>query len=407
MLVNYFVVLIVLLLLSGLAIDAGMLEFWQIHMQNAADAAAQQAVYQFGRNDSAFVTEGKAQASANGFTDGVNGVNVKITQPPTSTIWVGDSWSVQATVSQSVPNIFMPLLGAARSTVAATAVGRVLPTCVWIMNPSNSTSNPSFWLASATLSGACGLYVNTASGPSVKVDGFATLANLRSRIVGPSSGNSSSGNIVPVPKFNAAQKNDPLAYVTSPSFSSCTSGDTGIRLSSYTGSVNPATYCGGLSISNSTVTLNPGLYTITGGLTISGSTIYGTSGVTLFFTAGGGSSYGTVSASNSAIYLKAATTASGGAVPGIVIFGDRNWVGHGSAGLSFSNTPVQCDGIWYVPNIGVSMWQSPLSFYSYNGLVVDNLYMYGSTSNMAVNYAPLGSYITGTPYHYEDGALVN
>jgi len=407
MLANYFVVLILLLLVTGVVIDAGMLEFWQIHLQNAADAAAQQAMYQFGRNDSSFLNEGKLQASANGFTDAVNGVTVKIAQPPTSTIWAGDSWSVQATVAQTVPNVFMALVGAPRSTVAATAVARVLPTCIWVMNPTNSTTSPSFWLSSGTLSGACGLYVNTTSGPSMRVDAHATLTNLRSRIVGPSTGDSSSGNVVPVAKFSAAQKNEPLAYVTSPSFSSCTAGSTGMSISNFTGTISPGTYCGGLSVSNSTVKMNPGLYIITGGLTITGSTVDGTAGVTMFFTRGGGSDYGSVNISNSQLNLKAPTGNSGGAVLGIVMFADRNWISHGSQQVSLTNTPVQFDGIWYMPNIGVSFSQSPLSFYSYNGLVVDNLYMNGGISNMHADYSPLGSFITGSPYHYEDGALVN
>jgi hypothetical protein len=129
--------------------------------------------------------------------------------------------------------------------------------------------------------------------------------------------------------------------------------------------------------------------------------------VTLFFTAGGGYTYGNFNVDNSALYLKAATTNTGGAVPGIVLFGDRNWVSHGNRGVSFQFTTIQNDGIWYFPNIGVYMWQAPLSYYSYNGIVADNFYSYGSTSTLSVDYAPLGSFITGTPYHYEDGALVN
>lgn len=407
MLVNYFVVLTILLLISGLAIDAGMLEFWQIHLQNAADAAAQQAMYQFGRNDSAYATEGKAQSSTNGFTDGVNGVSVTISQPPVSTEWVNDQWSVQATVSQPVSNLLMSLVNAGKSTVYATAVARVLPTCIWILNPTNTSTNPSFWLAAGIISGACGLYVNTSSGPSLEVDSSATLLNLRSRIVGPPSGGTSTGTITPIPKFNAAQKNDPLAYVTSPSFSACTPGYTALTKNNFTGSIGPGTYCGGLSVSNSTITLTSGLYIFTGGLTINNSTVYGTSGVTLFFTSGGGYSYGNININNSALYLKAAITTTGGTVPGIVLFGDRNWISHGNRGVSFKFTTIQNDGIWYFPNIGVYMLQAPLSYYSYNGIIADNLYYSGDTSTMNVNYAPLGSFITGTPYHYEDGALVN
>ncbi len=407
MIFNYFLILITLLLISGLAIDAGLLEWHQIHLQNAADAAAQEAMYQLAKSDASYATEGKAQATQNGFTDGVNGVTVSVTQPPTSTVWVNDQWSVQATVSQSVTNLFMGLVNGGKSTVAATAVARVLPTCVWIMDPSSS-ANSTFWLASATLSGPCGLYVNTASGPNLGVDGFSTLSNLRTRVVGPASGNSSTGSVWPTPKFNAAAKNDPLAYVSSPSFSSCThTGGTTISGGSY--SFSPGTYCGGITLSNTSVTLSAGLYIITGGLTMTNSYIYGTSGVTLYFTKGGGSNYGEISVTSSGIYLKAPTTTAGGGVPGIVMFGDRSWVAHGSRAAYFAYTDIQFDGIWYLPNIGVSFWESPISYYNYNGLVVDNYYQYGCTTVFHTNYSPLGGFgpLGGqSPYHYEDGDLV-
>jgi hypothetical protein len=411
MLINYFAILVVLLLVSGLAVDAGMLEWRQIHLQNAADAAAQQGMYQLGRNDSAYATEALTQASANGFTNGVNGTTVTIAHPPTSTAWIGDPWSVQATVAQGVPNLLMGLVGAGKSTVASTAVARVLPTCLWIMNPTQS-SGSAFQLASAGLSGPCGLYVNTSSGTSMTVDGFSTLANLRTRVVGPASSNGSSGNVTPQPRFGSAKKNDPLAYVTSPVFSSCTPGYTSVSVTGGSYTASPGTYCGGITVTSATVTLNPGLYIITGGITLKNSTLNGTSGVTLFFTQGGGYGYGTVSisgtngSSTSFLYLKAPTTTANGGVPGISIFGDRNWVTHGSQGFSITYTNIYDDGIWYFPNTGLYLWESPMTFYSYNGLVVDNFYSFGSTSTFHTDYSPLGGSLSGSPYHYEDGALV-
>ena len=57
---------------------------------------------------------------------------------------------------------------------------------------------------------------------------------------------------------------DPLAAITSPVFpGACTY--TGISVNGGAYTVGPGTYCGGISISNATVTLYPGLYVITGG----------------------------------------------------------------------------------------------------------------------------------------------
>jgi hypothetical protein len=411
MLVNYFLILVALLLFSGLAIDTGILEWRQIQLQNAADSAAQQGMYQFGRNDSAWATEAQAQASSNGFTNGVNGVSVSMAQPPTSTQWVGDAWSVQATISESVPNAFMGLVNAGRSTLTATAVARVLPACIWILDQNGGT-NPTFWVASGHITGPCGIYVNTATGGNLGVDGFASVRMLRTRVVGPSSGSTSSGTINPLPTYGAAVKNDPLAYITSPTFGNCTVTSFTLTNSSYV--ANPGTYCGGMTLNNSTLTLNPGLYIITGGISMTNSFLYGTSGVTLFFTQGGGYGYGTVqvtgssSSSNttSGIYLKAPTTTANNGIPGIVVFGDRNWVTHGTQGVEIAFTQIVADGIWYLPNTGLYLWKSPFSYYNYDGWVIDNLYQFGGLTTFHCDYPNLGT-ITGSPYHYEDGSLVN
>jgi hypothetical protein len=409
-LVNYFLILVALLLFSGLAIDAGILEWRQIQLQNAADSAAQQGMYQFGRNDSAWATEAQAQASSNGFTNGVNGVSVSMAQPPTSTQWVGDAWSVQATISESVPNAFMGLVNAGKSTLRATAVARVLPACIWIMDQNGGTS-PTFWLASANIVGPCSIYVNTATGDNLGVDGFSSVSTLRTRVVGPSTGSTSSGTINPLPRFGSFVKNDPLAYITSPTFGSCSA--TGVSLSGGSYTADPGTYCGGITLNNATLTLNPGLYTITGGISMTNSFLYGTSGVTLFFTKGGGSNYGTVQVSGSSsssnftsgIYLKAPTSSANGGIPGVVVFGDRQWVTHGTQGVQIAFTQIVADGIWYLPNTGLYLWDSPFSYYTYNGWVIDNLYQFGALSVFSCNYTNLGT-ITSSPYHYEDGSLV-
>ena len=49
MMIQYFLMLVVLLLVSGLAIDAGLLQWKQLSMQNAADAAATEGMYQHAR----------------------------------------------------------------------------------------------------------------------------------------------------------------------------------------------------------------------------------------------------------------------------------------------------------------------------------------------------------------------
>jgi Putative Flp pilus-assembly TadE/G-like len=69
---------------------------------------------------------------------------------------------------------------------------------------------------------------------------------------------------------------DPLVNLSIPSAGTCTS--TKLQIVGGSQTLNPGTYCGGISISgNATVTLNPGLYIIAGGnFAVSSATIVGT-----------------------------------------------------------------------------------------------------------------------------------
>jgi hypothetical protein len=402
MLINYFLMLTALLLVSGLALDAGLLGWRQIRLQNAADAAAQEGMYQLSRGDSAWSTEGQAQATANGVTNGVNNVTVTLANPPGTGTYATDTYAVRATVSQTVNNIFMGLVNAGKSTVSATAVAREIPTCIWIMNPSSS-SGGSLWLASAGIYASCGVYVNTASGYSLGVDGFATLACWRTRVVGTSStGALSSGTISPSAHYSSATKTDPLAYVTAPTPFTCTYS-TATAIIGQTTTLSPANYCGGLTISNSTLTFQPGTYIFADGLTISSSTINATSGVTFFLTKHNSASYTNTSITGSNVFLKAPTSTANGGITGVVIFADRNWVAHGSQGVSITNTTIQSDGVWYLPNTGLYLWSCTSLYYNYNIWYLDNLYQFGTTALFNTSFAPLGGY---SPLHYEDGVLV-
>jgi hypothetical protein len=402
MLINYFLMLTMLLLVSGLALDAGLLGWRQIRLQNAADAAAQEGMYQLARGDSAWATEGQAQAAANGVTNGASGVIVTLSNPPTTGKYANDTSAIRATVSQTVNNIFMALINAGQSTVSATAVAREIPTCIWIMNP-NSSSNGSLWLLSAAIYASCGVFVNTASGYSLGVDGYSTLADWRTRVVGPSStGVLSSGTISPSAHYSSASKTDPLAYITAPTPFTCTY-TSATTISGQTTTLSPSNFCGGLTITNSTLTLQPGTYIIADGLTISNSSIFGLSGVTFFLTKHNSASYINTSINSSNLFLKAPTSSANGGITGVVVFADRNWVAHGSQGVSLANSTVQSDGIWYIPNTGLYLWSCTFSYFAYDVWYLDNLYDYGTTAIFNSNYSGLGGV---SPLQYEDGVLV-
>ena len=421
MLINYILFLMTFLLFGGLTLDAGMLELRRLRIQQAADAAAQEAMYECIHNNSSWSTAGKALAALNGFTDGSNGVTVSIVNPPTSGTYSGNTLVFQATVTQNVSTLFMGMLNHGVATIAATAFAEELPTCMWIMNNSGTSPNGSLQMQSASLDANCGVYINTSASSNQKnlnIDFWArlTVTGSRIRVVGPYTDNISStaccfGGMIginPQPRYGATPKNDPLAYVTAPTLSSsCISNPSH---TSGTHTISAGSYCNGITFTNSTVTMNPGLYVIAGGMSINTSTVTGT-GVTLYFTkTSGASSYSPItvtgpccSVTTYGLYLKAPTTSVNGGIPGVVMFADRNWVDHGSQGFQFNYATIQTDGYWYLPNTGLYMWATNLTYYKYNGLVIDNYYQFGTTNYLNSDFSDLGGV---SPLHYEDGVLV-
>jgi hypothetical protein len=186
---------------------------------------------------------------------------------------------------------------------------------------------------------------------------------------------------------------DPLAATTSPAFVGC--NHTSYSVTSGTVTLSPGTYCKGLNLSNANVTLSPGLYIITGGATWNTVSVTG-NGVTLFFTQGGGGSYGQFKIQYSNVTLSASNDGSNGTTSAIVVFADRNWVATGAQDFLINNSTVQGDGIWYMPGAGLNIWScGNFTGPHYSAIVADNAYFGGTIITPANNY----SYVTtGNPF---------
>jgi len=121
MTVNYLLILIVLLLFAGLGVDAGMLEWRYLQLSTAARAAAGSGAIGLQRYGTGGVsTSALNAASLNGFTNGSNGVTVTVQNPPTAGPYANNSYSVRATISQSVPTSFMSLVAFPTVTISST-----------------------------------------------------------------------------------------------------------------------------------------------------------------------------------------------------------------------------------------------------------------------------------------------
>lgn len=407
MLPLFAIILPVLLLFCGLVVDTGNVELKTLQMQNAADAAAVGAELEAERASTNWASAGSADAALNGFTNGKNDTTVTVIRQPAYGPYAGDYDAIQATISKKVKTIFMGVLNGGSITVSARAVALV-PACTWFLGGASSKYSYTFQNASASMNANCPVVVNqnfqvdgfsNLIGFGVNVEGTATGSNLQGWISQLAQGSQASGP----PRYNVPALADPLAYITQPVFSGCTYSAYAVTSGSQV--LNPGTYCGtgskaGLTITNATVTLLPGLYIITGGSNWVNASVSG-SGITLFYTSGNGAGYGRMKVSQtgsnaSTLNLSAPTSSVNGAIPLVLFFADRNWIPTSGSDFSLNtNTTFYGDGIWYLPAAGLYLWANHFTFTDYGGFVVNNIYFFGTSLHPSGNYSSIAG---GSPF---------
>jgi hypothetical protein len=395
MLSAFAVMLPVLLLACGLCVDLAMLELCQIRMQTAADDAAYAGAFEVEHNKWDWQAVGRQETSTYGFTDGSNNVSVTVALSPSSGAYAGRHDAVEVDISQSVKTIFMGAFNGGYSTVTAQSISLVTP-CMYLLGTGKLANATYQSITGATNSwNICPMAVNNlmdVESPShvdveaVNIQGAGTLTG--------------SGAVAPAPYYITTRLTDPLASMAAPSFGSCSY--TSFSRSGTTLTLSPGTYCKGLNLTNSVVTLNPGLYVITGGADWESSTVTG-SGVTLFFTQGGGASFGQFVVNNSTLSLSAPASASNGSIAAITVFADRNWVATQAQDFRISYSTMTGNGIWYMPSAGIYLWNAgTVTGPNYFGLVADNYFQEGTDLNLRGDY----SYVsTGNPFRTQQ-ALV-
>jgi hypothetical protein len=389
MLPFFCVTLPVIILFCGLSIDLGMFELQLQRMQTAADAAAISAELEAERGTENWVNLGKQDASQNGFTDGQNGTKVSVVEGANYGAYSGRYDALQVTISQPVKTLFMGALNGGYITATARSVAQITP-CVYLLGTT---------LQSYTLNGYSGDFKGDSCPFNINNNITTTALSLvpeALNVSGPASSSSISGYEFPSPNYNAPTVTDPLSYVTSPTFSG-TCNHTSFSLYNATGTntLNPGTYCKGMNITNSNATLNPGLYVITGGGTWYNSTVTG-SGVTLYFTSGGGGTDSKFILSQSTVTLSAPNTSSNGSIAAILVFADRNWTHTNPQDFDIINSTFTGDGIWYLPAAGLYISNSGVvTGTNYFGIVADNMTLTGTSVRPINNY----SYVTtGNPF---------
>lgn len=128
---------------------------------------------------------------------------------------------------------------------------------------------------------ACGVFSNSTSTTSLKVDSGAML---RASLTCSAGGVSMSGSITPAPVTDCPPQDDPLASRAAPGFGGCDHRNAVFDAATVT--LGPGVYCGGLLIKGSAnVTLQPGLYVLKdGGLNVMGQARLSGTGVGFYIT---------------------------------------------------------------------------------------------------------------------------
>ncbi|HUY27462.1 MAG TPA: pilus assembly protein TadG-related protein [Candidatus Binataceae bacterium] len=382
-------VVVALLTFAGLAVDVGFFMNQRRTAQTAADSAAVAAARELQANDNAeVVAAADLDASKNGFTNGTNGVTVTVNQGAaiTDPNFASKTGVVQVIVERNVPTYFLRVIGLTTVPVRASAISGQSngPACVYAMDP---TASGSFQVnGSVNYNSDCGVIVNSSSGTALIVNGAGTVNTSGIGIVGAMKQSSATFN--PTPVTGISHVADPLAYLQFPSVGSCTYTNYSYK-SGGTVTLNPGTYCGGITVKKSSnVILNPGNYIIDGGgITVDGTSTLNGNGVTLFLTGGPGEPYGGVTIDGSSSESLTAPTT--GPYAGILFFQDRAITGTTAAnnGNTFNGSSTQVyQGALYFPTTALTY--NGAASAQYTILVADSIGINGSAT-IGANYTSL------------------
>jgi Flp pilus assembly protein TadG len=249
---------------GGAATEVGSWLLTRRAMQGAADAAAVSALNAIAHGGPDYITQAKGVAAQNGWTDGVNGVTVTATKPPTVGNFTGNAQAVEVIIAQAQPLFFSALLpGVTAPTIKARGVAAPNPApgtgCLLALGTGNN-SVTAIGNGSFTLSG-CDIVANG----NVNLSGNASISAYSKDIGGTVS---LGGNASVTLSNGSGTQND--TTVKTDSLSTGPTKRTFARpagnCQAFTGTfVAGHAYCSVSIGSNSTVSMPSGVYYIEGG----------------------------------------------------------------------------------------------------------------------------------------------
>jgi hypothetical protein len=292
------------------------------------------------------------------------------------------SVSVQRSVHGGLIQMLGPSVTTVRARATAAIVGSVPTSCVYVLDPSASGAFNASNGASVTMD--CGVEVKSSSASGGIITGGAsvTSSSIQGKFQITNGGSSN-----PAPSGAASSVSDPFATLPAPAVgASCDSQHTNYSPGFGTWTLNPGTFCGGITISNgSTATFNPGTYVIKGGTLnlIGGSTVTG-AGVTFYLT-GTNATYGSVTISNGAAITLSAPTS--GTYTGVLFYQDRTITSNVTATFA-GGVVLHLTGSLYFPTTLVSV-QNGASSTNYSLAIVSKQVSFTGGANF--KYDPTGT----------------
>jgi hypothetical protein len=319
-----------LLAFMALALDSGTLFRARRMAQTAADAGAMAAAldYKYVRNVGHAQNEGYTATTANGYTNGSNGVVVTVTQQ-TAGIYAGCADCFEAKVVVPNPTTFMGMFGIGSVNVAARAVAGVHKSepCMLLDGAGTDLTNggaEALNLTNCSFVDDGGL-VNSGA-LTMHATGLGTLGVVGGVVNG--------GSMTTNPTIQSGVKPVQFPVVLPiPSAAGCSPAITS------SGTYSQGCYAGIIVGGAAVINFNPGVYRFTGPITIGGAASLTGSGVSFVFdsgfTVGGGTT----------VNLTAPTAA--GTWNGILFYENPSDVTNFVIGGAFTG---DLTGIIYLPN---------------------------------------------------------
>jgi hypothetical protein len=399
----------------GLVTDFGYMHFVKMSAQTAAESAAQAAIISFHESMGASnytcggavvcastptacaasittpnnaIDRGCMYAQSHGFNSTGNQTvtyqaGVSSTPPTAAGIGTAAYWVTFRAVQQ-VPQLFSAIMGNTTGLVAARSTAALVGAsdCIYVLNP-NAAGALSVG-GTASLTSACGIYVDSSNACAISTNGTATLTAPEYDVTGNVCTHSP---LTPAARTGVPPVSDPLAGLAAPASAPYVCDYNNYSAPNWSNpTLSPGVYCGGIHVGNNAYTFSAGNYILVGGglstqsansqITGNGVMFYNTYDATHTYT-------GMSIAANSTVTLTAPTT---GTYSGILFFEDRSAPAASDTYGGGSTAVYQ--GTIYAPHAAITLHGNSSINSHYTIIVADTISLVG-TSGINNDYSSL------------------